>query len=73
MAIQISKRKIGFYNLGGEELIGKYGFKCPMGVRGRNSDNELYKQNIGWSVSQPLYNGMEETYEWINSQVLLNK
>jgi GDP-D-mannose 3',5'-epimerase len=73
MAIQISKRNIGYYNLGGEEFTKKYGFKCPMGVRGRNSDNELFKQKIGWSVSQPLYIGMEKTFEWINSQVKLTK
>jgi nucleoside-diphosphate-sugar epimerase len=73
MAIQISGRKIGYYNIGGEEFIEKYGFKCPMGVRGRNSDNKLYKKNIGWEVSQPLYIGMEKTFQWISSQVQSKK
>lgn len=47
----------------------KYGFKCPVGVRGRNSDNLLYKQKIEWEVSQSLREGMIKTYKWINEQV----
>jgi hypothetical protein len=27
---------------------------------------------IGWEVSQPLFEGMKRTYEWIESQVRLN-
>ena len=69
MAIDISNRNISFYNIGGEEFINKYGFKCPTGVRGRNSDNKLYKEKIGWEVSQPLLTGMQKTYEWIKTQV----
>ena len=45
-------------------------FKCPTGVRGRNSDNKLYKEKIGWEVNMPLQIGMEKTFEWINLQVL---
>jgi hypothetical protein len=69
MAIDISKRNINFKNIGGQEFIDKYGFKCPTGVRGRNSDNKLYKEKIGWEVSQPLVVGMEKTYKWIKEQV----
>lgn len=69
MAINISKRNISYYNLGGNEFFEKYGFKCPTGVRGRNSDNKLYKEKIGWEVSQPLIDGMEKTYNWIKTQV----
>lgn len=43
--------------------------KGPTGVRGRNSDNRLYEEKIGWKVSQPLRVGMEITYNWINSLV----
>ena len=50
------------------EFIDKYGFKCPTGVRGRNSDNKLYKEKVGWEVSQPLIDGMRKTFEWINAQ-----
>ena len=69
MAIDISNRKISFNNIAGKEFFDKYGFNCPTGVRGRNSDNKLYKSKIGWEVSQPLRVGMEKTYEWIKSQV----
>jgi hypothetical protein len=41
-------------------------------VRGRNSDNKLYKDKIGWEVSQPLIDGMKKTYQWIDEQVKNN-
>jgi len=45
----------------------------PEGVRGRNSDNNLYREKMGWEVSQPLKVGIEKTYEWIKEQVKLRK
>lgn len=69
MAIDISGREITYKNIKGEEFQSKYGFRCPVGVRGRNSDNNLYFEKIGWKVSQPLYDGMKVTYDWINEQV----
>ena len=56
-------------NIDGEEFKNKYGFKCPVGVRGRNSDNKLYKEKMGWEVSMPLIEGMTKTFKWINQQV----
>ena len=47
----------------------KYGHRCPIGVNGRNSDNKLYEEKIGWVVSQPLREGMEKTFLWIQKQV----
>ena len=41
----------------------------PLGVRGRNSDNTLYEEKLGWRVSEPLRLGMEKTYPWIENQV----
>ena len=41
----------------------------PTGVRGRNSDNRLIQEKLGWSPSIPLINGVEKTYNWIDSQV----
>jgi nucleoside-diphosphate-sugar epimerase len=69
MAIDISGKKISFYNLEGEDFVTKYGFKCPVGVRGRNSDNTLYRNKVGWEVREPLVRGMEATYDWISKQV----
>jgi len=69
MAIEISEKKIIIKNIEGDEFLQKYGFKCPLGVKGRNSDNKLYVEKVGWEVSQPLSIGLKKTYEWVNSQV----
>ena len=37
----------------------------PLGVRGRNSDNTLIKEKLGWAPSKPLREGIEKTYNWI--------
>lgn len=69
MAIKLSGKNITIRNIYGEEFVKKYGFKCPLGVRGRNSDNKLYRELVGWEVSQPLFEGMKKTYDWIEKQV----
>ena len=69
IAIEISKKDISINNLDGQGFIDKYGFKCPTGVRGRNSDNSLYMKKVGWQVSLPLKEGMKKTFSWINEQV----
>ena len=69
MAIDISGKNISIKNIEGQEFFDKYGFKCPVGVRGRNSDNKLYKEKVGWEVNQSLKIGMEKTYKCINQQV----
>jgi nucleoside-diphosphate-sugar epimerase len=40
----------------------------PLGVRGRNSDNRLIREKLGWAPSRPLREGMEKTYAWIAKQ-----
>ena len=54
--------------IAGKTLVKKHitGFT---GVRGRNSDNKLIQEKIGWSPSQPLKLGLEKTYHWILSQI----
>ena len=69
MAISISGKNLQVYNIDGEEFEAKYGHRCPVGVNGRNSDNTLYREKIGWEVSRPLHEGMEKTYNWISEQV----
>jgi GDP-D-mannose 3', 5'-epimerase len=44
----------------------------PTGVRGRNSDNRLIAERLGWAPSQTLRAGLEKTYEWIEWQVRRN-
>lgn len=41
----------------------------PLGVRGRNSDNKMIKEKLGWAPSLPLREGLERTYGWIEDQV----
>jgi nucleoside-diphosphate-sugar epimerase len=41
----------------------------PLGVRGRNSDNHLIREKLGWAPSRPLREGLEKTYAWISAQV----
>ena len=41
----------------------------PLGVRGRNSDNRLIRDRLGWAPNRALREGLETTYEWISSQV----
>lgn len=58
LAIDISGKSLSINNIDG-----------PLGVHGRNSDNDLFRQEIGWEPSQPLRTGMEITYNWILEQV----
>ncbi|NBC37641.1 NAD-dependent epimerase/dehydratase family protein [Novosphingobium sp. FSY-8] len=44
----------------------------PTGVRGRNSENSLIQEKLGWAPSQTLREGLEKTYEWIEQQVRRN-
>jgi nucleoside-diphosphate-sugar epimerase len=71
IAIDISNKDIKIKNIEGEEFFNKYGFKCPVGVKGRNSDNRLFTEKIGNPNYRSLYDGMVETYKWINKQVEL--
>jgi nucleoside-diphosphate-sugar epimerase len=41
----------------------------PLGVRGRNSDNKLIKEKLGWNYTMTLEDGLRLTYNWINAQV----
>ena len=68
MAIDISGKDITINNLYGQEFEDKYGHPTPLGVKGRNSDNELFRNNIGWETKQTLIEGMRKTYEWIETQ-----
>ena len=41
----------------------------PLGVRGRNSDNKVIREELGWGPSQRLHDGLAKTYPWIVSQI----
>ena len=69
MAIEISGKNVSIHNIDGEEFVRKYGYPCPVGVRGRNSDNALIREKLNWDYSQSLREGMETTFKWIKEQV----
>jgi GDP-D-mannose 3', 5'-epimerase len=41
-----------------------------VGVRGRNSHNTLIREKLNWAPHYPLYNGLEQTYAWIQNEIL---
>jgi len=61
MVIDISDKDLTLKNIPG-----------PLGVRGRNSDNNLYLEKMGWRVTEPLKTGIKKTFEWIDTQVQFN-
>ncbi|MEJ2408464.1 MAG: NAD-dependent epimerase/dehydratase family protein [Novosphingobium sp.] len=54
------------------KTIDKHHIPGPLGVRGRNSDNNLIEERLGWRPSNSLRAGLEKTYEWIELQVRRN-
>lgn len=55
--------------IGGIKLRRRYKLDAPKGVRGRNSDNTLIKERLGWAPSITLEDGLERTYRWIHDQM----
>ncbi len=62
MIMEIADKRVTIRNIPG-----------PTGVRGRNSDNKLIQQRLGWAPSKPLRDGLEKTYRWISAQVEAHK
>jgi len=58
-------------DIAGKKVIKKH-IPGPLGVRGRNSDNKLIAQKLGWKPSATLRSGLEKTYEWIERQLHRN-
>ena len=56
--ISLSNKRVGIRHIDG-----------PLGVRGRNSDNSLIWQRLGWKPTMPLDAGLEPTFDWIASRV----
>jgi len=62
MTMEISNKKLIINHISG-----------PMGVRGRNSDNNLIFEKLGWKPTMPLKDGLQKTYEWIEEQVKIKQ
>ena len=56
--------------IAGIKLKRSYNLSAPKGVNGRNSDNTLILKKLGWEPSIRLRDGMEKTYNWIESEML---
>lgn len=58
MVIELSGKDVSIKNIDG-----------PTGVRGRNSDNHLIREKLNWAPSEPLIEGIKQTYSWISPKV----
>ena len=58
LVIEIANKDLGIRHI-----------KGPLGVRGRNSDNRLIYEKLGWRPTTALRDGIEKTYKWIAAQV----
>jgi GDP-D-mannose 3', 5'-epimerase len=58
MAVEIAGKRLRVRHVDG-----------PLGVRGRNSDNRLIRDRLGWAPSASLRAGLEVTYDWVAEQV----
>ena len=58
MVIEISGKKLDVHHIPG-----------PIGVMGRNSDNNLIRKTLNWEPTEKLRAGMEKLYKWVNQQV----
>ena len=56
-------------DIAGIKLRRSYNLSAPKGVNGRNSDNTLIREYLGWEPSVRLRDGMEQTYRWIHDQM----
>jgi len=52
------------------KFVDKEHIDGPLGVRGRNSNNDLIREKLGWDYSMTLEEGIARTYKWINEQIL---
>ena len=59
IAAKVSKKKVTKNHIDG-----------PLGVRGRNSNNDLVREKLDWDYEQPLEDGIRKTYDWIKYQII---
>jgi nucleoside-diphosphate-sugar epimerase len=55
--------------IAGLRLTRRYDLGAPKGVNGRNSDNTLIRERLGWAPSISLRDGLEKTYRWIYDEM----
>jgi nucleoside-diphosphate-sugar epimerase len=57
----------------GKAVSRRHKLDAPLGVRGRNSNNDLVREKLGWDYEQTLEEGIRKTYAWIDEQVQSRK
>jgi GDP-D-mannose 3',5'-epimerase len=53
----------------GKEVHRQHKLDAPLGVRGRNSNNDVIRRELGWDYQQTLEEGIRKTYNWISEQI----
>ena len=56
----------------GKELTRRHDLTKPQGVRGRNSDNSVLADVLGWQPETALREGIKPTYDWIAAELAAN-
>jgi GDP-D-mannose 3',5'-epimerase len=56
-------------DIGGVTLKRTYNLSAPKGVNGRNSDNTMILDELGWEPSIRLRDGLAKTYRWIEEEI----
>jgi nucleoside-diphosphate-sugar epimerase len=70
--VSINKLAEMVMRIAGKKLAIKH-ISGPLGVRGRNSDNRLIAEKLGWKPSRSLTEGLEKTYRWIAEQAAISR
>jgi nucleoside-diphosphate-sugar epimerase len=52
-----------------KNVLKQHKLDAPLGVRGRNSNNDVIRKELGWDYSMTLEEGISKTYAWIKEQV----
>lgn len=60
-------------DIAGISLTRSFKLDAPQGVNGRNSDNRLIQQSLGWEPDTRLRDGMRTTYEWVEAEYLATR
>lgn len=66
--VTINQMAAAIMEIAGKRLTIRH-IRGPQGVRGRNSDNALIRQELGWAPTMQLREGLTSTYRWIQSQL----
>ena len=64
---------VGITSKVAKKMVKKNHIDGPLGVRGRNSNNDLIREKLNWDYKLTLEEGISKTYHWINEQINAKK